>query len=66
MPILHDYWSAEYLEWSPLAVGEYLGQPCWTVRLKIRAKNSVGLYVVKDTKYYFRDGEVIALSLIHI
>ena len=36
------------------------GEPFWVVRLKLRAKNAFGGYILKDTFYFIRQNEVVA------
>lgn len=56
---LNDYDSSEFVEWSPVSdysdsTGKY-----WVVRLKLRAKNAFGAYVLRDTYYFIRGGAVV-------
>jgi hypothetical protein len=56
---LNDYDSAEYLEWSPVTRMDVKGEPYWVVRLKLRAKNSFGAFIVKDVVFLIRQNEVV-------
>lgn len=56
---LNDYDSSEYLEWSPVTRVELKGEPFWAVKLKLRAKNAFGAYIVKDVGFFIRQNEVV-------
>lgn len=56
---LNDYDSSEFVEWSPVTKVEVKGEPFWAVRLKLRAKNAFGAYLLKDTYYFIRQNEVV-------
>jgi len=56
---LNDYDSAEFVEWSPVTKVEINGQKYWGVRLKLRAKNGFGAYILRDTYYFMRHGKVV-------
>lgn len=56
---LNDYDSSEFVEWSPVSK-VYIGkEPYWGVRLKLRAKNAFGAYIVRDTYYFIRNNQVV-------
>jgi hypothetical protein len=56
---LNDYDSSEFVEWSPVTK-VYLGkEPYWGVRLKLRAKNAFGAYILRDTYYFMRNNKVV-------
>jgi len=57
---LNDYDSSEFVEWSPVTKVEVKGEPFWAVRLKLRAKNAFGGYILRDTYYFIRQNEVVA------
>lgn len=57
---LNDYDSSEFVEWSPVAKLEVKGEPYWVVRLKLRAKNAFGGYVLKNTFYFIRQNKVVS------
>ena len=57
---LNDYDSSEFLEWSPVTKLEVKGEPFWVVRLKLRAKNAFGGYILKNTFYFIRQNKVVA------
>lgn len=57
---LNDYDSSEFVEWSPVTKLEVKGEPFWVVRLKLRAKNAFGGYVLKNTFYFIRQNKVVA------
>lgn len=57
---LNDYDSSEFVEWSPVTKLEIKGEPFWVVRLKLRAKNAFGGYVLKNTFYFIRQNRVIS------
>ena len=56
---LNDYDSSEFVEWSPVTKLEVKGEPFWAVRLKLRAKNAFGGYILKDTFYFIRQNRVV-------
>jgi hypothetical protein len=56
---LNGYDSSEFVEWSPVTKMEVKGEPFWVVRLKLRAKNAFGAYLVKDTYYFIRKDKVV-------
>lgn len=56
---LNDYDSSEFVEWSPVTKLEVKGEPFWVVRLKLRAKNAFGGYVLKNTFYFIRQNKVV-------
>lgn len=56
---LNDYDSSEYLEWSPVVRTELKGEPYWAVKLKLRAKNAFGAYIVKDVVFFIRRNQVV-------
>lgn len=45
---LKDPDSVQYIEWSPVSMLEHKGENYWAVRVKYRAKNSFGGYVVSN------------------
>jgi len=57
--VLNDYDSSEYVEWSPVIKVREKDGPYWAVRLKLRAKNAFGGYILRDTYYYIRGGQVV-------
>jgi hypothetical protein len=56
---LNDYDSSEFVEWSPVTKLEVKGEPFWVVRLKLRAKNAFGGYILKNTFYFIRQNRVV-------
>lgn len=56
---LNDYDSSEFVEWSPVAKVYIKNEPYWGVRLKLRAKNAFGAYILRDTYYFMRNNQVI-------
>lgn len=56
---LNDYESSEFVEWSPVSKVNIEGRLYWGVRLKLRAKNAFGAYVLRDTYYFIRFDEVV-------
>ena len=57
---LNDYGSCEFVEWSPVTKVEVKKEPYWVVRLKLRAKNSFGALILKETYYLIRQNEVVS------
>lgn len=58
--VLNDYNGAEYVEWSPIVPGHHKGEPCYIVRLRLRAANAFGGKVLKDVIFYIDHDRVIA------
>lgn len=56
---LNDYDSSEFVEWSAVTKLEVKGEPYWVVRLKLRAKNAFGGYILKNTFYFIRQNRVV-------
>jgi hypothetical protein len=56
---LNDYDSSEFVEWSPVTKVDIDNQKYWGVRLKLRAKNAFGAYILRDTYYFIRNDKVI-------
>lgn len=56
---LHDYSSSEYLGWSPVVKVYIKKEPFWATRVRIRAKNAFGAYVVNEIYFLIRGGEVV-------
>lgn len=56
---LNDYDSSEFVEWSPVTKLDVKGEPFWVVRLKLRAKNAFGGYILKNTFYFIRQNRVV-------
>jgi len=56
---LNDYDSSEFVEWSPVTKLEMKGEPFWVVRLRLRAKNAFGGYILKNTFYFIRQNRVV-------
>ncbi len=56
---LNDYDSAEYVEWSPVTRIDLKGEPYWTVRLKLRAKNAFGGKILKEAIFFIRQNQVV-------
>lgn len=59
---LKDPDSVEYIEWSPVHITYVEGQPFWRVRVKYRAKNSFGGYVIEEQLAYIVNDQVVALE----
>jgi hypothetical protein len=57
---LNDYDSSEFLEWSDVTKVYVRKEPFWAVRLKLRAKNAFGAYIVKDVVFYIRQNQVVS------
>lgn len=60
---LKDPKSVEYVEWSPVTLME-LDQFYWAVRVKYRAKNSFGGYVLEQKLFLMQHGKVVDYSSI--
>lgn len=55
---MNDYDSSEFMGWTPLTILFRDGRPYWVIRLKMRAKNAFGAYVIDDSIYFIRNGTV--------
>lgn len=56
---LNDYSSSEYVSWSPVTK-IYIGkEPYWATKVKLRAKNGFGAFIVKDIVFLIRNGQVV-------
>lgn len=56
---LNDYDSSEYVEWSKVIKTTFGSEEYWAVKLKLRAKNAFGAYLLKDVIFYMQKGEVV-------
>lgn len=56
---LNDYDSSEFIEWSPVSKTYIKNEPYWSLSLKLRAKNLVGAYLLKDVTFYIRQNQVM-------
>jgi hypothetical protein len=61
---LNDYNSAEFVEWSPITKVRRNGKDFWAVRLRLRAKNAFGAYVLKETFYFIQNGKVVDTTVL--
>lgn len=59
---LKDPGSVKYIEWSPVHLTRVNGSPFWRVRVKYRAKNSFGGYVIEEKLAYIMNGQVVAME----
>lgn len=57
--VLNDYSSSEYISWSPVAK-VYIGkEPYWGTKVKLRAKNAFGAFIIKDIVFLIRNNQVV-------
>lgn len=56
---LNDYDSSEYVSFTEPQKTNINGQEYWLSILKLRAKNPLGAYILKDVKMYIRHNEVV-------
>ncbi|CAN5354836.1 hypothetical protein BH10ACI2_BH10ACI2_00250 [soil metagenome] len=56
---LNDYSSAEFVAWSPVTFVRIKGQPFWTVKVKLRAKNAFAAYLLRNTSYFIQRSTVV-------
>lgn len=57
--VLNDYDSSEYLGWSQVSK-IYIGkEPYWGTKVKLRAKNAFGAFIVKEIVFLIRNGQVV-------
>lgn len=57
---LNDYDSCEFVEWSQPVKFTHEKQLYWAVKLRLRAKNRLGAYIIKDTFYLIRHEQVVS------
>jgi len=55
---LDDPSSVEYVGWSAVYIENINGMKSWAVRVKYRAKNSFGAYILQDQVALIRDNKV--------
>lgn len=56
---LNDYSSSEYLSWTTVTK-VYIGkEPYWGTKVKLRAKNAFGAFIVKDVIFLIRNNQVV-------
>lgn len=57
---LNDYNSSEFIGWSALELVVLDNdEPFWKIRLRLRAKNAFGGYIVRDTTYYLQNKIIV-------
>jgi len=59
---LRDPGSCEYIEWSPVFLQNLSGEKYWAVRVKYRAKNAFGGYVIEEKIAWIRNDEVVLMT----
>jgi|GEM_PF-6827358 tetratricopeptide (TPR) repeat protein len=59
--VLLDPYSVKYEEWSAVTLITYQGQDFWAVRVKYRAKNAFGAYILEEKVALMRNNQVVAL-----
>ena len=59
---LNDYHSSEYLGWTEVKK-VYIGkEPYWGTKVKLRAKNAFGAFIVKDVYFLIRNNQVVKVE----
>lgn len=59
---LKDPNSLQYLGWTNPRVSKIDGEPYWHVRVRYRAKNSFGGYVIESQDFYLRNNTVLRVD----
>jgi len=59
---LNDYYSSEYLHYTDAKKVYVRKQLYWRSVLKLKTKNSFGVYIVKDVKFYFRHSQIVLVE----
>ena len=59
---LKDPRSIEYIEWSPVKLVDVKGTYYWAVRVKYRAKNSFGGYVIEQKLFLIQHGQIVDVA----
>lgn len=59
--VLLDPYSVKYEEWSAVTFITYQDQNFWAVRIKYRAKNAFGAYILEEKVALIRNNQVVAL-----
>ena len=56
---LNDPYSMKLIKWSKIQKVNRNEQPYWYVRLRLRAKNGFGAYILLESGYYIRRDKVV-------
>lgn len=59
---LNDYDSCEFVNWYQVVKTTYEKKPAWGVKLRLRAKNAFGAFIVKDVFFYIRQNQVVGVE----
>lgn len=57
--VLNDYNSSEFVEWSGVGKTTVKNEPYWVIKLRLRAKNAFGAYILKTVIFYIRNDQVV-------
>lgn len=60
--VLHDPYSMHIVRWSPIYPTSFGGVPVWGVKVKYRAKNRLGAYVLSERIFYMRNNRIVYSS----
>lgn len=56
---LHDPYSMKIVRWSKPEKENFAGEPYWVVRVRLRAKNSFGAYILNDYTFFIRRNKIV-------
>ena len=56
---LHDPYSMRIVRWSKVGRRTFPDEPSWVVRVRLRAKNSFGAYVLNDYTFLIRRNKIV-------
>jgi hypothetical protein len=58
---LNDPYSMRFVRWSPISKHYLNGLPFWKTRVKFRAKNSFGAYILREWTFLIQKGRVVKI-----
>jgi hypothetical protein len=56
---LHDPYSMRIVRWSKVEKQTFPNEPYWVVRVRLRAKNSFGAYVLNEYSFFIRHNKIV-------
>ena len=59
---LHDPYSMRIVRWSKVEKELVAREPYWVVRVRVRAKNTFGAYVLSDYVFFIRKNKIVRYS----
>lgn len=58
----HDPYSMRFVRWSPISKVFRGSNAFWAVTVKLRAKNTLGAYVLSEETYYIQNNKVVKIE----